>query len=229
MKNLRPALALIPARAGSKGVPNKNLRRLGGETLLALAVRCARASKLFDRVAVTSDGEALLREAKRAGAQAIRRPKSLASDTANVVDAIAHALKTLAADGFYPKTVVLLEPSCPLRRPAMIRAAMKELSRSDAAFTVSIVETRYHPAKQFALHNGAAYRACPSLPAPVYRQSLRPTVIRNGAAYAFTTAMFRKSRSVLGSKPRAVVIDEPLVNIDTIRDLAAAQSLWRRR
>lgn len=222
-------LALIPARAGSKGVPDKNLRLLGGKSLLVRAVECARETGLFDRIVVSSDGDALLKEAERAGAEALHRPPALASDTANVADAVAHALESLAASGYKPEIVVLLEPSCPLRRPAMVAAAMDALKDADAAFTVTEVETRFHPAKQFTVENGVASAACPGLPAPVYRQSLGRTVIRNGAAYAFRAEMFARERSVLGARPCAVVIDESLVNIDTLDDLRRAEELWKSR
>ena len=225
-----PALALIPARAGSKGVPGKNLRALGGKSLLAHAIDCAKATKLFDKIAVSSDGPEILAEARRCGAEAIERPAALSGDSAAVVDAIAHALETLAEAGYKPARVALLEPSCPLREPAMVERAMKALDRDEAAFTVSALESRFHPAKQFALDSeGRATAACPGLPPPVNRQSLGKTYIRNGAAYAFRTSSFETTRSVLGKAPRALVIEKELVNIDTLEDFARAEALWGRR
>lgn len=228
--SLRPALALIPARAGSKGIPGKNARRVGGRSLVRLAIECAGRTGLFDRIAVTSDSPAALREARRAGVEAIRRPAALATDSSNVAGAVGHALRTLAARGFEPGAVVLLEPTCPLRTPAMVAGALESLKRAEAAVTVTRLEPRYHPAKQFVLGpRGVARPACPGARAPATRQELSPTYIRNGAAYAFRTRLFRRERSVLGRRPLALVIDEPLVNVDTPEDLALARRLWRGR
>ena len=226
-ESLHPILALIPARAVSKGVPSKNLQTLAGRTLVAVAVDCALQTRLFDRIVVSTDGETIAREAEAAGAEVIWRPEELASDTANVVEAIAHALAILANEDFLPKTVALLEPSCPLRRPSMIEDALRTLDDVEAAFTVSRVPTQYHAVKQFVLEsNSSAWPACPGVTAPPRRQDLTPTFIRNGAVYAFRTSMFFTHWSVLGPSPRAIVVEEPLVNIDTLDDLREAQRMF---
>src|SRR5262245_66121465 len=127
-----PALALVPARMGSKGVPAKNLRRIGGVSLTALAVRCAQATGLFERVVVSTDGTEIAAEGKSAGAEVVMRPAELATDEADVLDVIAHTLDVLAAEHrFTPVVVVLLEPSSPLRTPGMVNAALGALG--DAA------------------------------------------------------------------------------------------------
>jgi N-acylneuraminate cytidylyltransferase len=219
-------LALVPARAGSKGIPDKNLCRVGALTLTARAVRCARQTGRFARVAVSTDSEAIAGEARDAGAQVIRRPAALASDTADVVDVIAHALDVLAEDGFGPDAVVLLEPTSPLRTPAMVSEVLDRLAGADAVFTVSPVPVRFHPRKQFWVEaDGRARRVAPDLAMPVRRQELTETFVQNGAVYAFRTEMFRAHRSVFGPFPRAVVITAPLVNIDTPEDLDEARRL----
>lgn len=220
------SLALIPARAGSKGVPGKNLRRLGGVTLTAYAVRCARQTGLFDRIVVSTDGEPIAVEAEAAGAEVIRRPDHLGSDTANVVDVIAHALAVLAEEGFSPVAVALLEPSCPLRTPAMVASVMAALASADAVVTVSEVPRRFHALKQFSLDAaGYAERVLDGQAPPVRRQDLAPTFVQNGAVYAFRTSMFQAYRSVLGPRPKALVVTDPLVNIDTLEDLKEAERL----
>lgn len=226
-KRLRPALALIPARAGSKGVPGKNLKRVGGRTLVSLAVSCARKTGLFDRIVVSSDADPILAEARRAGAEALRRPARWSKDTSNVADTIRHCLVHLAAVGFRPAVVVLLEPSCPLRTPQMVIRAVRSLRLAGAACTVSAVDVKFHAARQFCIRNGLAARACPGLTRPAYRQGLDVTYSCNGAAFAFRRKYFLKTRSVLGPHPRAVVISMPLVNIDTPQDLREARRLWR--
>jgi CMP-N-acetylneuraminic acid synthetase len=229
MMSLDPLLALVPARAGSKGVPGKNLVRLAGNSLTERAVRCAREAGVFARIAVSTDGDAIAAEAIRTGAEVIRRPPDLAGDAANVVDAIAHALDVLAADGFTPEAIVLLEPSSPLRTPGMIKEAVAALAIADAVFTVSVVPSRFHPRKQFRVDaDGTAHRIVTDVAPPVRRQELAPTVVQNGAVYAFRTAMFLAHRSVLGPSPRALVISEPLVNVDTPADVAEARRLLAR-
>jgi len=219
-------LALIPARAGSKGVPDKNLRLLSGISLTAHAIRCARETKCFDRIVVSTDSDRIAANAEAEGAEVLRRPAELASDTADVVDVIAHVLEVLAQKGFHPEVVALLEPSSPLRTPAMVQKALAALVSGDAVFTVTEVPLRFHAAKQFAVDRHRS--AEPFLSGgthPVRRQELTPTFIRNGAAYAFRTHMFLAHQSVLGPAPQVVVIEEPLVNIDTIEDLAEAERL----
>jgi CMP-N-acetylneuraminic acid synthetase len=219
-------LALIPARGGSKGIPQKNLCRIGALTLTARAVRCARQTGRFGRVAVSTDSEAIAAEAQAEGAEVIRRPETLASDTADVVDVIAHALDTLARAGFTPGAVVLLEPTSPLRTPEMVADVLDRLASADAVFTVSPVPVRFHPRKQFWVEpDGSARRVAPDLAMPVRRQELTETFVQNGAAYAFRTSMFRAHRSIFGPAPRAVVVTSPLVNIDTPEDLDEARRL----
>jgi CMP-N-acetylneuraminic acid synthetase len=225
-----PSLALVPARMGSKGVPGKNLRRIDGVSLTTLAIRCARAAGLFERVVVSTDGEAIAAEARQAGAEVIARPAELASDLADVADVIAHALDVLAERGFSPGVVALLEPSSPLRTPEMVRAAVAALHAADAVFTVSEVPRRFHGLKQFQVdEDGYAQRLIRDTPVPVRRQELGSTYVQNGAAYVFRTSMFRAHRSVFGPKPRALMVPIPLVNIDTLEDLVDAERLLRDR
>lgn len=225
----RPLLALIPARAGSKGVPDKNLRLVGGRSLVALAVDCARDTGLFDRIVVSSDGDRILSEARRAGAEALRRPARISADTSDVADTVLHCLDHLETLGFRPAAVALLEPSCPLRTTEMVIQTVRALRSARSAFTVSAVDVKVHASRQFRLVDGLALSACLDKSRPVYRQSLAPTYVCNGAAYAFRREYFLKTRSVLGPHPFAVVLSEPLVNIDTPEDLRQARALRRRQ
>jgi len=225
---ITPALVVIPARGGSKGVKHKNLRRLGGVSLVALAIRCARSVGGVDRIVVTTDSKEIADEAMREGGTVVYRPSELASDTADVVDAIRHTLTVLEADGYTPAVVLLLEPSCPLRTPAVVDTVLEALRNVDAAFTVSPVPLRFHPAKQFSVDSEwQAAAACAGLPPPIRRQDLRGTYIRNGAAYGFRPSVLRAHHSVLGPSPRAILVEKALVNIDTEEDLLEADRLYR--
>lgn len=222
-------LALIPARCGSRGVPDKNIRRIGGESLLARTIRVAREAGIFARIFVSTDSEAYAAEAAREGVETPwLRPAALASDSALVADTILHTLETFAGRGEPFDTLALLEPTSPLRRPEDVSrvVAAAEAEEWDAAFTVSAVPAQYHPLKQFRLDNNGAARFVMSDASPnVNRQSLSRTFIRNGIAYAVRVPAFLETGSIHATRARAIEIDRPVISIDTEDDFAAAAAL----
>ncbi len=222
-------LALIPARSGSKGVPDKNILQIGGRSLLSLAIAAARETGLFDRIFVSTDSPDYAREAAREGVETPwLRPAALASDTALVADTIRHTLETLSGRGEQFDTVALLEPTSPLRRPEDIAAVVEaaEAEGWDAAFTVSAVPLHYHPLKQFQMDADGAARFVMDAASPnVNRQSLSRTYVRNGIAYAVRSAAFLQTGSIHGTRARAIEIDRPVVSIDTEEDFVAAATL----
>ena len=101
-----------------------------------------------------------------------------------------------------------------------------EAPERDAAFTVSPVPVSYHPLKQFAINDeGAAQFVMPKASANVNRQSLAPTYIRNGLAYAVSTQAFLEQNSIHGTCAQAIVVDEPVVSIDNLDDFENAKKL----
>ena len=226
-------IAIIPARSGSKGVPDKNLRKIGGVSLLARAVQCGLDSGLFERVFVSTDSEAYAQEAATLGVETPwLRPPALASDTALVADAIRHTLVSFAEQGEDFDTLCLLEPSSPLRTIDIVRQAVlaAETAERDAAFTVSMVPVCYHPLKQFEIgEDGAARFVMPKAVANVNRQSLAPTYIRNGLAYAVSCEAFLAENSIHGTSAEAIVVDEEVVSIDNLCDFEQAEKLLSAR
>ncbi len=226
-------LAIIPARSGSKGVPGKNLRQINGVSLLGRAVLTAKAAKLFDRIFISTDSEEYAAEAARYGTGTPwLRPDELASDAALVADAIRHTIETFARRGETFDTLALLEPTSPLRTPGIVRETVlaAEAPGWDAAFTVSEVPRPYHPLKQFRLdEQGAASFVMDEASPNVNRQSLCPTYIRNGLAYAVRVKAFLQTHSIHGTRARAIVVDEEVVSIDTEKDFALAGRLIDKR
>jgi CMP-N-acetylneuraminic acid synthetase len=230
---LRPGLrrlAIVPARGGSKGLPGKYLALVAGETLLARAVRCAREAMIFDAILVSTDDEAIAEEGRRAGAQVpFLRPPDLASDKAAVIDAVRDALARVEAGGGARfDTVALLEPTSPLRTPQIVRrtVAAAESDGADAALTVSAAPARYHPLKHFRIDEGNIARHAVADGAKVVnRQELNETFLRNGMCYAVRRSAIDAGHNMLGSAPRAVLVEGPAVNIDDAADLAEARRL----
>lgn len=227
-------IAIIPARGGSKGVPGKNLAIVGGLSLLARAVACARESGLFDYVLVSTDDPTIAEAGRRAGASVpFLRPDALAGDKAAVIDAIRDALDRLQAAGEPAfDLVVLLEPTSPLRTPEILRRTIEaaESEGADAAVTVSAVPLRFHPLKQFHLDEGGfARHAHPQGASVTNRQELQPSFVRNGLCYAVRRSTLAAGGGILGTAPRAVVVEGPIVNIDDMDDLALARDLIEGR
>lgn len=223
-------LAIVPARGGSKGLPGKNLAVVGGTTLLARAVACARESGAFDSIVVSTDDPGIAAEGERAGASVpFLRPATLAADTAAVIDAVRDVLARLAEAGEPAfDLVTLLEPTSPLRTPEIIRrtVAAAEAEGCDAALTVSEVPLRYHPLKQFRLDRKGSLRHHAEDGARIVnRQELTPTYVRNGQCYAVRTAALSAGHGILGANPCAVMVEGPIVNIDDAEDLALARRL----
>ncbi|HWH96886.1 MAG TPA: NTP transferase domain-containing protein, partial [Pseudolysinimonas sp.] len=111
-------VAVIPARGGSKGVPGKNLRRVGGMPLIGRAVAAARAASRVDRVVVSTDDDEIAAVAREWGAEVVDRPAALAGDTASSESALMHTLDTLRSRGVETGILVFLQATSPFIDPA---------------------------------------------------------------------------------------------------------------
>ncbi|MBF0216062.1 MAG: acylneuraminate cytidylyltransferase family protein [Candidatus Omnitrophica bacterium] len=121
-------LALIPARGGSKGLPRKNIRDLGGKPLIAWTIEQAMKSEYADKVVVSTDDREIADISVQCGAEVpFIRPRKLASDTAKASDVILHALGHFKKKGVSFDFIALLEPTSPLRRDEDIDNGIKEL------------------------------------------------------------------------------------------------------
>ena len=152
----RPArslvLGLVPARAGSKGVPDKNIRPLAGRPLLAYTAAAALESGVLDRVILSTDSDAIADAGRAAGLEVpFMRPAQLAADDTPMLSVIRHALETLARQGWTADMLVLLQPTSPLRRPEHIRAAVALLLESGADSAVTVVQVPPHMSPDYVM------------------------------------------------------------------------------
>jgi CMP-N,N'-diacetyllegionaminic acid synthase len=140
-------LAIIPARGGSERLPRKNLALLEGRTLVRRALETALAAP-FASVALSSDEDEILAEARTLDVIAIRRPASLATSAARSYDVVVHALAELERDGRFD-AVAVVQATSPFTAPEDLTGALGLLERTGAASVVSVVrlETATHPLK----------------------------------------------------------------------------------
>ena len=124
-------IAIIPARGGSKGIKNKNIKLLKKIPLLVWSLIAAKREKIFDKIVVTSDSKKILDIAKKYGAESIKRSKLLSSDKAKTIDVVLDVLFKLKQKKQNPKIVVLLEPTSPFRPRGIIKKCLLELKKKD--------------------------------------------------------------------------------------------------
>lgn len=132
-------LGLIPARGGSKGIPGKNIKALGGKPLLAYTFDSAQESKLLSKVILSSDDSDIIAVANQIGLEVpFTRPENLANDQSPTLPVIAHALRFFEEKGEKFDAVCLLQTTYPFRRKGLIDDAIKEFIRTDAEALVSV-------------------------------------------------------------------------------------------
>jgi CMP-N,N'-diacetyllegionaminic acid synthase len=229
----RRVLAVVPARGGSKGIPLKNLREVGGRSLVARVGDVIRGVPEIDRAVVSTDHEGIAKAAEEAGVAApFRRPEPLSGDRIGDIDVLTHALEaTEAMDGHRYDIVVMLQPTSPLRIAANVSAALRMLVEGDwdSVWTVSPTDSKAHPLKQLTVSAGALDYYDPDGSAIVARQQLEPVYHRNGIAYAITRDCLFDHRSIKGKRTGALIIEGEHVSIDTEWDLALVEVLLARR
>ena len=150
-------LGVITARGGSKGIPGKNLKLLGGKPLLAYTLESAEESAVFDRVILSTDDAEIAAAARARGCEVpFMRPADLAQDETPHLPVMQHAVDWLRENEHYrPDVVMILQPTSPLRRAADIRHAIQLLTETgaDSVLTVSAVSAHVHPHADVA-HGG---------------------------------------------------------------------------
>ncbi len=222
-------IALVPARAGSKGVPGKNLRMLGGVPLLVHTLRTALATTSIGRAIVSTDSVEIAEVARQHGADVpFMRPAEFAQDDTPMVDVVRHAIETLGVREHRPEVIVLLQPTVPFRATDGIDAAVTMLDDSDLDAVVSVVAvpSSHNAAWQLRLNDGRLERAdgAPLASLVARRQALEPTYVRDGAIYAFKRAAFLRTGSIYGTRTGAIVSDAPSINIDSWDDWHQAEA-----
>ena len=219
----RKVLAVVPARGGSKGIALKNLRKIGGRPLVALAGDVARRVPEIDRAVVSTDHDEIAKVAAQAGLEAsFRRPPELSGDRIGGWDVLNHALlATEALDGVLYDIVVMLQPTSPMRTPANVSEAIRMLATGgwDSVVTVSQTDLKAHPLKQFVLDGPKLGFFDESGRGVIARQQLTPLYYRNGIAYAMTRECIVDQKTIFGRNAGALAIPGHHVSIDTEWDI----------
>ena len=220
-------LGVITARGGSKSVPGKNLKRLGGKPLIAYTVDAARESGVFDRTIVSTEDAAIADAARDLGCELpFVRPAALSADETKHLDVMEHAVRTLRDQGYVADAVMILQPTSPLRRPQDIRASVDLLASSgaDSVVSVSAVPVHYHPLRTLRVDaDGNATLFVSGEPVrrrDKRRQDLPPVWAMNGAIYLFRASTLSDPEpSLFGARSVAYEMPHPSgLSIDDLDD-----------
>ena len=227
--NDKKILAVIPARGGSKGIPNKNIVDIDGNPLIKYTIDAALGSAMLTHCIVSTDSDAIADVAKSCGALVpFKRPEHLSDDKALSLPVIQHAVEFMEAEqGYQYDVVIMLQPTTPLRQSEDIDNAISLLFETNADSVISVVEVEgHHPLRMKRVVNGRLINYIDQGHEDMRpRQELPPVYIRNGAIYATRRDVLIKDSSFIGLDSRAYIMtSERSVNIDTYKDLLLAQS-----
>jgi CMP-N,N'-diacetyllegionaminic acid synthase len=225
--NAMSTLAIIPARGGSKGVPGKNLRPIAGLPLIAWSIRQAKEVPAIRHVVVSTDSEEIAAVAREHGAEVpFLRPSRLAEDTTPTEPVMRHALDWYVDNGSDISTMVLLQPTSPLRLPGSLASALARFQGEDADSLLGVCENHH-----FFWRN-------PDAPEALYDYHNRPRrqdidasarwYRENGSIYVTRAAAFRASNNRLcGRIAMHTMKEEESWEIDSLADFLVVEALIR--
>lgn len=218
----KSAIAIIPARGGSKGIPNKNLQTVGGVTLLARTISACLKSESIATVYVSTDSDDIAAVALNNGAQVIRRPADISGDTASSESALLHSLNEIEKTSSLPKNVLFAQCTSPFITHTDIDGILDLLKDHDSALTVThnhaFIWRRDNTGNAIGINHDSSIR----LP----RQQLDPEYKETGALYAMNIDQFRKcGHRFFGRIGMYEVPADRSMEIDEPEDLRLANTL----
>ena len=221
-------LIIIPARSGSKGIPDKNIKLLGDNPLIAWTAQAIQNARLGNCIAILStDSELYANVGREAGLHVpFIRPPDCANDTASALAVIDHALQWFKDKYDYlPEQVMWLQPTSPFRSSAIIEQALAMMAQRQADSVIGCKEIHRDLTTLFRTQDGFL-TALSEERVQTRRQDVEPLLTPNGAMYLCKTSVLRGKRSFYSERTLPLVMDAIMsLDIDTPTDWAMAEAL----
>ena len=221
-------LVVIPARGGSKRVPGKNIKELGGKPLIQYTIDAAR--EIFDdkKIIVSTDSEKIKTSVESLGLKVpFLRPAELATDASGSQEVLLHALSFVESKGIYPETLILLQPTSPFRNASHIKEAL-ELYNNDLDMVVSVKETKSNPYYVLKEENSLGFLENSKKGNFTRRQDCPEVLELNGAIYIINVKSLKSKQISEFTKVKKYVMNEVSSHdIDTKMDWLLAEIMMK--
>jgi CMP-N-acetylneuraminic acid synthetase len=218
----KKVLAVVLARSGSKGIKNKNLKKINNVSLVGLVGKFLNKFKFIDLAIVSTNSEKIAKEAGKYNLSSFfKRPKSLSGPKVSDEKALYHALTTIEKKFKVRFDIILsLPPTSPLRKPSDLTKSINKLVKNnyDAVWSISETDKKFHPYKSLILKMNKLKFFSNIGRKVKYRQQLFQTYYRNGACYAFSRKAIL-NKDILPKNSSYIISDSEQVSIDGLDDL----------
>ena len=222
-------LALIPARGGSKRLPGKNIRLLGGKPLINWTIEVAQGIPEICEILVSTDDPKIALIAKEAGANVPwLRPEVLATDQATSVDVALHALNWYEAENGVVDGLLLLQPTSPFRTQVTIKQGIELFKSHGYRPVIGVSPVRDHPMWTFKMQNGYLIPFVEHHGFGIRSQDLELALVANGGFYLTSPEKLRRDKSFIGLESIPLRVDSPqeALDIDTESEFELAEYFW---
>jgi len=223
----KSVLGLITARGGSKSVPGKNLKPLGGKPLIAWIIAAARDSQYLDRLVLSTDDGEISAAAGALGCEVpFMRPGDLSGDEAKSIDAVNHALETLVEKYDY---VALMQPTSPFTLAEDIDNCVRLCHRQDAPACVAVSETAKSPYWMYHLDDERMRPVIAGNDQRVTRRQELPATYVSGGIFVARCNWIISQQDFIGPDTLGCIVNnERALDVDTELDFATAEALLNR-
>lgn len=217
------------ARGGSKGIKNKNLKKIKSKSLVAISGRLLNKIRIIDKAIISTDSKKIAKEAKKNYLlHLFNRPRNLSGDRVSDFRVMHHGLRFMEKlDKRKYEIVLMIQPTSPMRNKSIILKCISKAAKSkvSSCWTVNQIDHKFHPYKQLILKDNSLNYFHKKGKKIIARQQLKPTYFRNGICYAVRRKTILKDKNLIGKNAKAIILKKKIVNIDSYSDLHLARKL----